>query len=121
MISCSNNERSCHTEDVESLMRAQQIHVEEVLKAHLVVHFLVVLVLVRLACLDSEVGRVRSGQGTHIRVERTEQIQVLLRRDDERASHRVSYHNKTLQTHPHVVPAAAIVLFNALHYTNYKP
>ena len=37
-----------HAQDVEALVRGEQVHVEEVFEAHLVVRLLVVLVLVYL-------------------------------------------------------------------------
>ena len=39
-----------HAQDVEALVRREQVHVEEVFEAHFVVRLLVVLVLVHLFC-----------------------------------------------------------------------
>ena len=39
-----------HAQDVEALVRREQVHVEEVFEAHFVVRLLVVLVLVYLSC-----------------------------------------------------------------------
>jgi hypothetical protein len=38
-----------------------------------------------------------------------EEVEVLLRRDDEGAAHGVRHHDEALQAHAHVVPAALVV------------
>ena len=46
-------EELVHVQEVETGVRAQQLHVEEILEAHLIVRLLVCLVLVRLAYIHT--------------------------------------------------------------------